>query len=90
MKAILPPQKRWLVISSTFSTVLATTLATTSPVWAENLALPAQRYDLSEWYLTLPTDDNNDGKADNISVEDLQSFTHPSFFYLNNEGGLVL
>lgn len=89
MKAILPTQKRWLVISGTFSTVLATALATTSPVWAEDLALPAQKYDLSEWYLTLPADGNNDGKADNISVEDLQSFTHPSFFYLNNEGGLV-
>ena len=64
MKAILPTQKRWFVISSTLSTVLATALATTSPVWAEDLALPAQKYDLSEWYLTLPADGNNDGSAE--------------------------
>ena len=85
MKAILPTQKCWLVTS----TALLTGLTTISPAWAKDRALPAQQFDLSEWYLTLPADENNDGKADNISVEDLQSFTHPSFFYLNDEGGLV-
>ena len=73
MKAILPPQKRWLVTS----TALLTGLTAISTAYAKDLVLPAQQYDLSEWYLTLPTDENNDGKADNISVEDLQSFSHP-------------
>lgn len=85
MKAILPAPKHWLAISTAFYTALTST----SSVWAEDLPLPAQHFDLSEWYLTLPTDENNDGKADNISVQRLQSFSHPSFFHLDDEGGLV-
>jgi hypothetical protein len=52
-------------------------------------AVPADKFDLSEWYITLPVDENNDNKADNISVEEIQSFSHPDFFYLDENGGMV-
>jgi hypothetical protein len=50
---------------------------------------PSEKFDLSQWYITLPVDDNNDGKVDNISVEDLQGFHHPNFFYLDDDGNMV-
>lgn len=42
--------------------------------------VPADKFDLSEWNITLPTDENNDGKPDSVSVKDIQDFSHPDFF----------
>lgn len=81
MNMMSPNKKYWLLLS--------TALMGGKMLHAEQVTLPAQKFDLSEWYLTLPTDDNNDGKADNISVERLQTFSHPSFFYLDDNGAMV-
>ena len=51
--------------------------------------VPADKFDLSEWNITLPTDENNDGKPDSVSVKDIQDFSHPDFFYLDENGGMV-
>ena len=51
--------------------------------------LPAERFDLSFWKLTLPIDENNDGKVDEVGVRSLQKFMHPDFFYLDQAGNLV-
>ena len=45
------------------SLVLA--LLTSSVAYAEN---PADKFDLRFWKLTLPLDENNDGKIDEIKV----------------------
>ena len=50
---------------------------------------PASRFDLSHWKLTLPVDDDGDGKADSIRVDKLQSYTHPNFFYLDDQDHMV-
>ena len=71
------------------SSVLACIMLASTGVSAKNSAVPADKFDLSEWYITLPTDENNDGKPDNISVKDIQRFSHPDFFYLDDEGGMV-
>ena len=55
---------------------------------ATNVA-PAKTFDLSHWKLTLPVDDNKDGKADSIRVDSLQSYIHPDFFYLDEQGDMV-
>jgi len=52
-------------------------------------SVPAKQFDLSQWKITLPTDEDGDGKVDNISAKDIQSFSHPNFFYLNRDGGMV-
>lgn len=52
-------------------------------------AVPSEKFDLSKWYITLPVDENSDGKVDNISVADLQGFHHPDFFYLDDNGNMV-
>lgn len=51
--------------------------------------VPADKFDLSQWNITLPLDDNNDDKVDIVSVKDLQKYSHPDFFYLDDEGYMV-
>ncbi len=71
---------RLLVISLTAVALLA------SVIHAEN---PADKFDLRFWKLTLPLDDNKDGKIDEVKVRELQDYTHPDFFYLDEHGFLV-
>nr|UVA47522.1 alginate lyase [Thalassomonas sp.] len=51
--------------------------------------IPADAFDLSHWKITLPLDDNNDGKIDEISVRKIQRYSHPDFFYLNENQEMV-
>ena len=41
---------------------------------------PADHFDLSHWNITVPLDQNSDGKVDTVKVADIQSFSHPHFF----------
>ncbi|MEM8685465.1 MAG: polysaccharide lyase family 7 protein, partial [Pseudomonadota bacterium] len=50
---------------------------------------PGDQFDLRFWKLTLPLDANQDGKVDEIGVRALQEYTHPDFFYLDENGFLV-
>lgn len=50
---------------------------------------PADSFDLRFWKLTLPLDENNDGKVDEVGVRALQKYSHPDFFYLDPAGNLV-
>ncbi|MGY0564193.1 MAG: polysaccharide lyase family 7 protein [Paraglaciecola chathamensis] len=51
--------------------------------------VPADKFDLTHWKITIPTDNNNDGKVDGISAKEIQTFAHPDFFYLNGKGNMV-
>ena len=61
-------------------------LLMSSGIHAEN---PADKFDLRFWKLTLPTDDNNDGKVDEVKVASLQKYSHPEYFYLDKNGYLI-
>lgn len=51
-------------------------------------AIPASDvFDLSHWKITIPLDENKDGKADTIT--DLQSYIQSDFFYLNKNKEMV-
>jgi poly(beta-D-mannuronate) lyase len=50
---------------------------------------PAGQYDLSHWKLTLPTDADRDGKVDEVRVAELQEYTHPDHFRLDDLGRMV-
>jgi len=50
---------------------------------------PADKFDLTHWKLTLPVDDDGDGRSDSIKVSELQSYIHPDFFYLDEQGHMV-
>ncbi len=45
--------------------------------------VPATKFDLSHWKINVPVDLNNDGKIDEIDVEEIQTYAHPDFFYLD-------
>jgi poly(beta-D-mannuronate) lyase len=51
--------------------------------------VPAKKFDLSKWKITLPLDANRDGKVDEVDVAEIQRFEHGDFFYLDAEGRMV-
>lgn len=69
--------------------VLVATLFTATGISAHDHGVPGDKFDLSEWNITLPIDGNNDDKPDTISVRDIDDYAHPDFFYLDENGGMV-
>lgn len=55
----------------------------------QGLVLPAEKFDLSHWQINTPTDTNNDGVVDLITVKGLQTYQHPDYFYIDAEGNMV-
>lgn len=51
--------------------------------------IPAGKFDLSHWKITVPLDQDGNGKADDIDTKALQNYQHPDFFYLDENGDLV-
>jgi len=52
-------------------------------------AVPAEKFDLSHWNITLPMDANRDGKVDSVSIKAIQNYSHPDFFYLDENDHMV-
>lgn len=50
---------------------------------------PSDVFDLSHWKITLPMDDDGDNRPDEISVADIQGYSHPDFFYVDEMGRVV-
>ncbi|WP_041524016.1 polysaccharide lyase family 7 protein [Gilvimarinus agarilyticus] len=51
---------------------------------------PAENFDLSRWYISVPTDEDGDGRADSIKENDLNSgYQQPDFFFTGADGGMV-
>ena len=51
---------------------------------------PSSNFDLSDWYLSVPSDQDNNGKADSISENQLnQGYENSSYFYTGADGGMV-
>lgn len=65
---------------------MALTMLCSSAAYAE---YPADKFDLGFWKLTLPLDENNDGKVDEVKVGSMHEYAHPDFFYLDQNGYLV-
>ena len=68
------------------------------PVWmllscfvlsAVQAEVPADKFDMRFWKITLPTDQNKDGKVDEVDVRGMGDFSHPDFFYLDDRGLLM-
>lgn len=66
---------------------LALSVLLLSTAQAQN---PADQFDLRFWKLQLPVDNNNDGKVDEVDVRQLGGYSHPDFFYLTENGLLVM
>ncbi len=50
---------------------------------------PSENFDLKDWYLSVPTDENDNGFADSIKGSDLDDYEHPEYFYTGEDGGMV-
>lgn len=50
---------------------------------------PGSKFDLSQWKITLPMDDNGDKKPDEVDVAEIKKYAHPDYFYLDTKGGMV-
>ncbi|EGQ8472136.1 alginate lyase [Vibrio alginolyticus] len=51
--------------------------------------VPADKFDMRNWKITIPSDINEDGKVDEIEGVAMLSYSHKDFFFLNEEGNLV-
>lgn len=51
--------------------------------------IPANRFDLANWKITVPVDINGDQKVDTINQTQLASYAHPDFFHLDEHGRMV-
>ncbi|MEI6894680.1 MAG: polysaccharide lyase family 7 protein [Colwellia sp.] len=80
---------RTLITSITLACLLTACGSTTPDTKGSSGPVPADKFDLSHWKITVPLDDNKDGKIDEIDVKEIQSYSHPDFFYLDENGGLV-
>ena len=75
----LPTIRRWLAC-------LCIAVLFSPTAGAEN---PADRIDLRFWKLTLPTDDNGDGKVDEVDAAGLTNYSHPDFLHVDENGWVV-
>lgn len=71
------------------TTLAVATSLSFSALAGDKKPVPADKFDLSHWNITLPTDSNKDKKVDTISVKKLKKFFHPDFFYLDDENRMV-
>jgi poly(beta-D-mannuronate) lyase len=51
---------------------------------------PSGNFDLADWYLSVPSDNDGSGTADSIKEDELNSgYENSSYFYTGNDGGMV-
>lgn len=51
--------------------------------------IPSDNFDLSNWRIDLPIDEDGDGRVDKISRSNIQNYQHSDFFYLDSDGQMV-
>ncbi|OBT17210.1 alginate lyase [Vibrio sp. UCD-FRSSP16_10] len=51
--------------------------------------VPADKFDMTNWKITIPSDINKDGKVDEIEGVAMMSYSHSDFFHLDKDGNLV-
>jgi len=53
-------------------------------------APPSTNFDLSQWYVSVPIDEDGNGRADNIYENELNAgYINPEFFFTAPDGGMV-
>ena len=51
--------------------------------------VPADKFDMHNWKITIPADINQDGRVDEIEGVAMMSYSHEDFFYVDKDGNLV-
>lgn len=78
-------------ISGLCNLILATTFCSFPSIASagDKAPVPADKFDLSQWNITLPIDKDRNKKPDSVSVKKLQKYSHPDFFYLDDQNRMV-
>ncbi len=72
-------------VASVFTCLAGTTLAHDNAPHP----IPADKFDMSHWKITLPMDKDQNGKVDEIVGVGILSYSHPDYFYLDENQHLV-
>jgi len=51
--------------------------------------VPADKFDMTHWKITIPADINQDGRVDEIEGVAMMSYSHDDFFHLDKDGNMV-
>lgn len=51
--------------------------------------VPADKFDMLNWKITVPQDKDNNGKIDEIEGVAMLSYSHPYYFFLDDNGDMV-
>ena len=81
--------KIMLCLSTAISLSILGCSSTSKPTSKSTVAVPADKFDLSHWKITVPVDLDDNGKIDEISVNRIQNYRHRDFFYLNDDDHMV-
>ncbi len=80
-------RKRSVVLGLSY--IAALSACASKPTGKSEVVKPADRFDLTQWSITVPLDADKDGKVDKIDVKQILKFSHPDFFYIDNDGYMV-
>ena len=70
----------------------AATLFYAAPIVAiakDKALVPADKFDLSQWNITVPVDKDRNKKPNIVTVKQLKKYSHPDFFYLDEQQRMV-
>lgn len=72
-------------------TMTALSAALGTSLWAQSdkQMAPGQVFDMSHWKITLPIDKDGNKKPDEIDPTKMKKYSHPDFFYLNDNEEMV-
>lgn len=51
--------------------------------------VPADKFDMHNWKITIPADINQDGRVDEIEGVAMMSYSHEDFFHVDKDGNMV-
>lgn len=68
--------------------ILASSIILALPI-AASAAVPADKFDMEHWKITIPADFNQDGKIDEIDPVDMHNYSQKDFFHLDADGNLL-
>jgi hypothetical protein len=73
-------------------TVIEAANTQTNPTVPPVTAAPSELgIELDDWYLSIPSDLDGNGRSDSISESQLANgYTHPEYFYTSGDGGIVM
>jgi len=72
------------------ASLLLVALSSSANVSAAEVIAPSTKFDLLGWKLSIPVDEDENGKADEIKEKQLNAgYASADFFYLSEDGGMV-